>query len=269
MRAGSLFSGIGGMDLGLQRAGFEIAWQVEINQFARAVLEKHWPQVPRFEDVKTVGSHNLSPVDIVAGGPPCQPHSVAGKRKGAADDRDLWPEMRRVISELRPRWVLVENVPGIRTTILDGVLSDLENLDYSTGTLVVPACALGAPHIRQRVFVIAHTDRYRRVREGVSDVHEPGGEESSCPHTGWLREALSDADRLGRDGRQSLQEAAEAAWLHAVEGENPWAIEPGVGRVAYGIPDRVDRVKALGNAVVPQIVEYIGRLIIIIDRRCR
>ena len=265
MLVGSLFSGIGGMDLGLERAGMTIAWQVEIDPFARAILAKHWPEVKKYDDIRTVGRQNLSPVDLVAGGPPCQPHSVAGKRKGAEDDRDLWPEMRRVVAEMRPRWVVVENVPGIRTTILDGVLSDLESLGYTTGTLVVPACAFGAPHIRERVFVVAHADGDGRHRAGVPDVHEGRRRESPGAHAGGVRETFPDTHGLGCDGWKSLQEAARQAWHISVERDNPWAAEPNVGRVAYGVPNRVDRIRVLGNAVVPQVVEYIGRLILIAD----
>ena len=116
---GSLFAGIGGLDLGLERAGMVCSWQVEIDEYCRRVLAKHWPDVERFEDVRECGAHNLEPIDLICGGFPCQPHSVAGKRKGAADDRDLWPEYFRIVAELRPRYVLAENVPGIVTTYLD------------------------------------------------------------------------------------------------------------------------------------------------------
>src|SRR5512139_283122 len=140
MRFGSLFAGIGGFDLGLERAGMTPVWQVEIDPFCCKVLAKHWPNVTRYEDVRNVGREQLGTVDLICGGFPCQPHSLAGKRRGAEDDRDLWPEYRRIVGECRPRWVLAENVPGIRTTILDQVLSDLESLDYAARTLIVPAC---------------------------------------------------------------------------------------------------------------------------------
>ncbi len=127
---GSLFAGIGGLDLGLERAGMTCSWQVENHPFCQKILHKHWPNVPKFEDVRHVGRWNLEPVDLIAGGFPCQPHSVAGKRRGAADDRNLWPEMYRIIRELRPPWVLAENVPGIKGTILNSCLSDLESEGY-------------------------------------------------------------------------------------------------------------------------------------------
>jgi len=141
MRFGSLFAGIGGFDLGLERAGMECVWQVEIDPYCQKVLAKHWPQVKRYDDVRECGEHNLETVDLICGGFPCQPHSVAGKRRGAVDDRNLWPEYRRVLAELRPRWVLGENVPGIVTTMLDEVLSDLESEGYAATTIVLPAVA--------------------------------------------------------------------------------------------------------------------------------
>jgi len=168
---GSLFSGIGGIDLGLERSGMVCKWQVEKDEFCRKVLQKHWPEVRRYEDVREVGKHNLEPVDLICGGFPCQPFSVAGKRKGTEDDRHLWPEYLRIIREVRPRWVLGENVPGIINIFLDQALSDLEGEGYTAEAIVLPACAFDAPHIRQRVFIVAHTasDRCndRRTRRGL------------------------------------------------------------------------------------------------------
>lgn len=162
---GSLFSGIGGIDLGFDRAGMKCLWQVEIDDYATSVLEKHWPDVRRFNNVKTVGSHNLATVDVICGGFPCQPHSVAGKRKGADDDRNLWPEYLRIITELRPTWVVGENVPGIITTYLNTVLSDLESEGYSTQTFNLPAAAFDANHRRERIFIVAHSASMERVPE--------------------------------------------------------------------------------------------------------
>ncbi|MFH1604807.1 MAG: DNA cytosine methyltransferase, partial [Pseudomonadota bacterium] len=134
----------------------EVRWQVEIDDYCQRVLAKHWPNVVRYADVRECGRHNLEAVDLIAGGPPCQPFSLAGKRNGEQDDRNLWPEMRRIVAELRPRWVLVENVPGIRNIYLDTILSDLEGMDYAAGTLDLPALAFGAPHIRHRLFIVAY-----------------------------------------------------------------------------------------------------------------
>ena len=162
MKVGSLFAGIGGFDLGLERAGMTIKWQVENDPFCNRVLAKHWPGVRRFGDIRDCGSHNLPAVDLICGGFPCQPYSIAGKRKGQADDRHLWPEMFRVISELRPAWVLCENVTEIDGVALDDCLSDLEAAGYETAPpLEIPACAVNAPHIRQRVWIVAYAQCFR------------------------------------------------------------------------------------------------------------
>ena len=265
MKFGSLFAGIGGFDLGLERAGMECAWQVEIDPFCQQVLAKHWPDVERYADVRDCGKHNLKPVDLICGGFPCQPHSVAGKRRGAADDRDLWPEYRRIIDELKPDWVLAENVPGIRTTILDQVLSDLEGMDYTVGTLVVPACAFDAPHRRERIFVVAHAAQSGQLREKQLE------NDSGCQRG---RQVADDADAQGEVRSQDVTHASSKglAQRESQSGnygtQQPpafrtdwWAVEPPVGRVAHGIPRRVDRLRALGNAVVPQVVTWIGSMI--------
>jgi DNA (cytosine-5)-methyltransferase 1 len=294
---GSLFAGIGGFDLGFERAGMRCAWQVEKDPFCLKVLAKHWPDVERFDDVRNVGSHNLSPVDVICGGFPCQPHSVAGQRRGAADDRDLWPEYRRIIADLRPAYVVGENVPGIRTTILDAVLSDLENLNYATATFVIPACALDAPHRRDRVFIIAYAGNSRQ-RELFQSQQERRGEASPDVGRNGKVQSVSNATRHGRqqgqqNGNGSVEgiapgekyrfgngggviphttgaglEGADAAgavraggWAMQRAERDGWQPEPGVGRVADGVPRRVDRLRSLGNAVVPQVAEFIGRLV--------
>jgi len=240
---GSLFAGIGGFDLGFERAGMECRWQVEIDPFCQKVLAKHWPDVRRYEDVKEVGKHNLEPVDVICGGFPCQPHSVAGKRKGAEDDRNLWPEYRRIVAELRPRFVVGENVPGIRTTMLDTVLSDLESLDYTATTLNLPAVAFDAPHRRERLWIVAHAKQSRISGGNLRGFGEAGSEIGQC------QDGARPANELG-NGSQMARKAGG------------WAVEPNVGRVAHGVPQRVDRLRALGNAVVPQVAEWIGRRIV-------
>ena len=179
---GSLFSGIGGLDLGLERAGMRVLWQVENNAYCNRVLEQHWPAVARYGDVRDVGRHNLEPVDLICGGFPCQPHSLAGKRKGKEDERNLWPEYLRIVDELRPTWVLGENVPGIRTTILDDILDDLEGLGYATRTFDIPACAVGAPHLRHRFFIVAHAQHKRPSLAGRRD--EPVGAQCGVVNAG-------------------------------------------------------------------------------------
>jgi DNA (cytosine-5)-methyltransferase 1 len=267
MKFGSLFAGIGGFDLGLERAGMSCAWQVEIDPFCQKILAKHWPHVPKFGDIRNVKKETLEPVDLICGGFPCQPHSLAGKRKGSADDRDLWPEYRRLIDELRPRWVIGENVPGIRTTILDQVLSDLENLNYSTGALIIPACAFDAPHRRERVFVLAHSIGERCGGRGNGDeAGNDGPVQIERPRSRDEQGILADAERTGlevgnwirKQSRQTRSSAFVGSW---------WKVEPPVGRVVDGVPGRVDRIRSLGNAVVPQVVEFIGRYIVEVENR--
>jgi DNA (cytosine-5)-methyltransferase 1 len=230
-----LFAGIGGLSLGLQRAGMCLTCQVEIDPFCRHVLSRHWPEVPRHDDVATFlpwwNTRARPRVDVVAGGFPCQPVSDAGRRLAHADPRWLWPAMVEVIGALRPVWVVAENVPGLRTRGLAAVLADLARLGYRARVGLVSACALGAPHPRQRLFVLAHAESegrcpWRPVRTGPAT--PPGHEEE---------------DRYRSRGRGG------------------WATEPDVGRVAYGVPAGVDRRRALGNAVVPAVAEHIGRLI--------
>ena len=228
MRVLSLFAGIGGMDIGLERAGMTVVAQCEIDPFCRAVLKKHWPDVPQFEDVRKLRGEDVGPVDLVCGGYPCQPFSQAGKRGGAEDDRHLWPEMRRLIEELRPAWVLGENVAGHISLGLDEVLSDLDALGYSARPFVIPACAVSAPHRRDRVWIVAHADSerlQRRVRN-LEDV----GVKALPTHPTW-HEIPANFATHGHDG----------------------------------LPRRVVRsanaVRALGNSVVPALAEQLGRAI--------
>lgn len=151
----SLFTGIGGLDLGFERAGMRCVAQVEKDPFCQKVLQKHWAHVQKFGDIRDVGKHNLPSAEVIVGGFPCQPHSKAGKRRGKADDRNLWGEYLRVIDEIKPRIVVGENVPGIITTMLDEILSDLENRHYTVQAFIIPTCAFDAPHRRDRVFIIA------------------------------------------------------------------------------------------------------------------
>jgi DNA (cytosine-5)-methyltransferase 1 len=158
-RFGSLFTGIGGMDKGLEDAGWECAFQIEINPYCTAILEKHWPNVPRFGDITEVDWNEVPAVDLLAGGFPCQPVSYAGKGKAQADHRWLWPHFARAIRALRPRLVLVENVPGLRGRGLDVVLGDLATIGYDAEWHCIPAAALGAPHRRDRVWIVAYPQR--------------------------------------------------------------------------------------------------------------
>jgi DNA (cytosine-5)-methyltransferase 1 len=158
MRIGSLFSGIGGLELGLEWAGLgETAWQVEKSDFCRHILRRHWPGVARFEDVRDVGAHNLAPVDLICGGFPCQDVSSAGKGAGLAGERSgLWYQFARIVGELRPAWVVVENVASGASRWVDAVVRGLGQLGYETLPLPVSAEDVGAPHRRARIFLVAH-----------------------------------------------------------------------------------------------------------------
>lgn len=231
MKVGSLFAGIGGMDLGLERAGMEVAWQVEIDPFCRKVLAKHWPDVKRYEDVRDVGSHNLEPVDLICGGFPCQPVSQIGLRKGQDDERWLWPEFGRVVREMVPRYVLVENTTGLLDRGMGDVLGTLASLGYDAEWDCLPAGAFGARHQRYRTFLVAHS-----AGIGLEERHGPGSK--AAQHT-----PLLDASPL-------------------LESIVRWNLnQPAICRATDGIPSRVDRIKGCGNAVVPQVAEWIGNRI--------
>ena len=174
MKFGSLFAGIGGFDRGLERAGMQCEWQVEIEDYPTKVLEKHWPAVKRYRDIREVGKHNLAAVELICGGFPCQPFSVAGKQQSDKDDRYLWPEMFRIVEELRPAWFIGENVTGIIKLALDDVLSDLEGAGYATRTFIIPAAGIGAPHRRDRVWIVANAESVR-TRRGQQEVRRSHG----------------------------------------------------------------------------------------------
>ncbi len=295
MKFGSLFAGIGGIDLGLERAGMECIWQVENDEYCTRVLEKHWPDVTRYGDIRGL---TPPPVDLIAGGFPCQPHSVAGKRRGAEDDRNLWPEFIRVIRELKPRYVLAENVPGIITTYIDTVLSDLEGEGYTCPPLNLPAVAFDAPHRRERIFIVAYTLRpvgepgsgRRGVRQSDSIIAHSSSEEL-WDQSGWrsgpsgpnppkpgddgaagsvadaksIRESQCCNHEADREHQEPTGEFRGNSLRERRESFTHWTAEPRIRRVDHGIPSRVDQLRGLGNAVVPQIAEWIGRRILDFD----
>jgi DNA (cytosine-5)-methyltransferase 1 len=239
----SLFSGIGGLELGLERAGMTVVGQVELDPFCRAVLDTHWPEVVKHDDVRTAvswwQSRQRPAVDLVAGGFPCQPFSSAGRRQGVADARWGWPWMVGVVRALRPRWVLVENVPGLLADreAFGWVLADLAALGMDARWGVLSACAVGAPHTRERLFLVANAHRIdgqTRLGTGPQGPIQPG----HYPAGTWADpvDGLVEADRRSR-------------------------------RMADGVPDRLEpaRVRALGNAVVPAVSEHLGRLILTSD----
>jgi DNA (cytosine-5)-methyltransferase 1 len=261
---GSLFAGIGGIDLGLERAGMQCAWQVEIDDYATRVLTKHWPDVPKFRDVRECGADNLSRVDLIAGGFPCQDISDAGQRRGLAGSRSgLWSEFARIIRELRPRYVLVENVAALLHRGVESVLGELAALGYDAEWQCIPAAAIGAPHLRNRLFIVAYTSSTRIRSISI----QPGRQDQADSDINGCGSPLVYSDRnTARRESQSTDEAAGRRLPYLSErfsgGRGSWRIEPDVDRVAHGIPARVDRLRGLGNAVVPDVAEFVGRLIV-------
>jgi len=277
MRFGSLFAGIGGFDLGLERAGMECAWQVEIDPWARRVLAKHWPSVARYEDVKEVGHHNLEPVDVICGGFPCQDISNAGKRAGIGGERSgLWGEYARIIRELRPRYVIVENVAALLTRGLDVVLRDLAEIGYDAEWDIISAAAVGAPHRRERVWIVAHPNCQPGTVRGddFTDEGSGGRRRSHAGRSGTDggSEDVAYPDQQGLEdaGAKRLPQGRQTPTGHSGQGSTGgpathWTVEPDVGRVANGVSKRVDRLRGLGNAVVPQVVEWIGHRIMQVE----
>jgi len=267
MTVASLFAGIGGIDLGLERTGlFQTAWFCERDPYCQRVLEKHWPGVPIYSDVREIDD-SCPEVDVIAAGFPCQPVSHAGRRKAQDDERWLWPEVERYVRVLRPRGLLLENVPGLLTAGFDDVLGGLAACGYDAEWDCIPAAAVGAPHLRDRVFIIATpmADAPQLQRDGGDD--NPG----ECPQAQSLPESgngswpspMADAEcsrqrEQGQPRRPIHPAAGPAGQVHRPVNDGIWAAEPNVGRVANGIPHRVDRLRALGNAVVPQVAEYVG-----------
>jgi len=343
MKVLDLFSGIGGFSLGLEWAGMSTKAMCEKDPYCRKVLAKHWPGLTIHEDIRDLdGRQYANSIDVVAGGFPCQPFSVAGERKGKLDDRHLWPEMFRVIKESRPRWVLGENVFGFVNMALSDVQSDLESEHYEVRNFVLPAVAVDAKHRRDRCFVIAYSNsdlirnesRWSDGENGQSSpISTDHGEAQSMANARCKSERFSfnrsDSERIGSEEKRQWSEEGDGftnsgqalaytnserklqqrgteqevgGWsgnsgeqdvtytngerlevresigehtqseLQTIERsdskrrENIWLPEPGVGRVADGVPGRVDRLKGLGNAVVPQLIQAIGEIVIKADR---
>lgn len=317
----SLFSGIGGLDLAAEREGFRTVLQVENDDYCQRVLARHWPEVPRIADIREVTRESVGEsVTVLSGGFPCQPFSAAGRRRGTEDDRYLWPEMLRAIRELGPTWVVAENVAGLLSlnggVEFESVCSDLERAGYEVLPALYPAAGVGAPHRRDRVFVVAHSVLDRQpegrlpIRSGRPQQAEAIASRSSedvadatqqLPHgsrdAGQRRRGepanggddVSNAGSRGgakpsQAGRQARLRAQDADWwqtesnvggvAHELSagmdggGLNTerdeameWEGEPNVPRVATGVRNRVDRLRALGNAVVPAQAQPIFRAI--------
>jgi len=263
---GSLFAGIGGFDLGFKRAGFEIKWQVEIDDYANRVLAKHWPNVKRYGDIRVIDWSTVEPVDVVCGGFPCQPHSTAGRRMASADERDLWPEYLRCIRALKPRglrWVVGENVAGLLSSddgrFFGGILRDLAESGFRVEWDCIPASAVGAPHQRDRVWIVADANGSGSQGWQREELRERAGERVIGPS----RSPLAYTNRIGQrgQGRDAAIEGGDKSDDGIPQRDDPWSVEPNVGRVAHGVPARVDRLRGLGNAVVPQIPEWIAHRI--------
>ncbi len=400
LKVASLFSGIGGMDLGLEATGhFKTILFSENNEFCQKILKKHWPDVPIIKDVRSINGKEIEKADVIVGGFPCQPFSVAGKRKGKEDERHLWPEMFRIIKEARPSIVIGENVPGIINVqmALGQCVADLEGEGYKVQPVVLPACSVNAPHRRYRVFIIAMVDtdnlrfpqhsgeeKEKQVRRTETPIVSGGSFMANSGRSEWWQQPSGNTESVGRGAYEKTQwsthsgslggsgEGAEAVadttgiisngggrgdhskereiqwetgrkssflansvsrnvetgrerqWeirkghqgegasdnvacgSEAAESKNVadtcgtglssasssrsdeesgeesrnefpagcgsaldwgdisgnWTVEPNVGRVAHGVPDRIHRIKALGNAVVPQLTYVIGMSII-------
>jgi DNA (cytosine-5)-methyltransferase 1 len=271
-----LFSGIGGFSLGLERAGMRTVAFCELDPFCRSVLKKHWPNVPIFEDVTKLKASDINDqINVIAGGFPCQDISSAGRGAGLSGSRSgLWFEFHRLIKEIKPQVAIIENVSALRSRGLDQVLRSLAEIGYDAEWHCIPASAVGAPHRRDRIWILAYTEDKRAdrgVREQTTDAGKSKqwrdiSRRSIC--NVWTK-VMADTISFGQQGQRAFRYASdptssgEGQAIDAFNGgfKDFWSIEPDVGRVANGVPNRVDRLRALGNAVVPQIPEIIGRAI--------
>ena len=302
LTVGSLFSGIGGLDLGLERAGMNVIWQSEIDPYGCRVLKKHWPEVVNHGNIKEINWGDIVRPDIICGGYPCQPFSTAGKRNGADDPRHLWPWVREAISELRPKYAILENVRGHITLGLSTVIGELASIGYDAEWQIVSANSVGAPHLRERVIIVAYPVRELANTNDSGRLHRQSqiftakrwvnalsliG--ASSTDVAYASEQYSDGqpNYFGNSERpKTISQSGDSCRTQNVAntdsppgqlkqerticqpntgGRSWWAVEPDVGRVAHGVPSRVDRLRGLGNAVVPQVAELIGRMVLDYD----
>ena len=267
LTVGSLFSGIGGFDLGLERAGMKVIWQSEIDTFASRVLKKHWPDVPNLGDITKVDWSEVERPDVICGGYPCQPFSTAGKRGGADDPRHLWPAMHNAIRVLRPRYALMENVRGHLSLGFNRVLGDLAEIGYDAEWQVIPAAAVGAPHKRDRVFIVAYPNNAGMGTQRREVQRQKSSGQQKRQVVARYVFGRRGAEMANADGRRQQKCDAQIGVVSILsksrERNNEWwEVEPNVGRVANGVSDRVDRLKGLGNAIVPQVAEFVGALVV-------
>jgi DNA (cytosine-5)-methyltransferase 1 len=287
---GSLFDGISGFPLAASWAGIKTKWISEIDPYCLKVSKKNFPNAIQYGDIKEIGKGRKwepEPVTIISGGFPCQPFSVAGKQQGKEDNRYLWPEMLRVIREVKPRWVVGENVPGIINLALDEVLTSLENEGYKTETFIIPACGVNAPHKRDRVWIVAHSDslqseRIRRLREMGSEKTKSYSEGDQWERvrnaTRNLCENILDTNTNSERLQRSKVEGDFGRYDGAVFERNKFAgllctnwkdfpTQPPICGRNDGISNRVDRIKALGNAIVPQVAHEIFKALVEIENQ--
>tara|TARA_R100001440_G_scaffold70874_1_gene93588 strand:+ start:1396 stop:2376 length:981 start_codon:yes stop_codon:yes gene_type:complete len=309
-----LFSGIGGFSLGLEATGgFETKAFCELDKYCKGVLKKHWPDTRQYDDIKELTydklrSDGIDTIDIITGGYPCQPFSVAGKQKGTEDKRHLWPEYFRLVKECRPTWVIGENVSGHIKLGLDQVIEDLESEGYATRTFSISASSIGANHQRERIWIIAnsnnngsHTKKRYETEQSSNRQKDripigngnstnsnsngllkddsnirPQSTESIRTDSGSIRKDIPRKQHMANTnsgsketlnqervlGEQNTERETERYPDGSLQVHGQWNFEPNVGRVADGIPSRVDRLKSLGNSLVPQIPYYIGQTIL-------
>lgn len=292
----------GGIDLAAEAAGFKTICFCEIDSYCQKVLRKHWPDVPIVEDIRDVtrekimayaegreprkpteqeggqdssrGSQEVigrdrgdtatvPPITLVTGGVPCQPASVAGKRRGTEDDRWFWPEAIRILSEVKPTWAVFENPTGILTleggVVFDNLLSQMEAEGYEVQSICIPACAVNAPHRRDRVFIVAYATRLLRQSSGSRQRERQLANQDEA---GMVADT-EDTDRRRTSRKDDIRRGNKETGRCSISGcgIQHWATEPDVGRVAHGIPSRVDRLRCLGNAVVPAQIYPVLRAI--------
>lgn len=275
LRHVDLCSGIGGFSLGFKWAGLsEPILFCDYDEWCRKVLAKHWPNVPIAKDVKELANdpkRNVPDCDILTAGYPCQPFSLAGKRGGSSDDRHIWPYIFSIVEAKRPNWCVFENVYGHLSMGIDEVLTDLESkLGYTTRTFCVPAAGVNAPHKRNRLWIIAHTDRQsepnvskheQRLLADTSSKNLQGGTKEQIHGESNIQRQLG---RSGEDQREQWSAQPELGGVAdglstRMDGFDGWEVEPeDIPRVVIGMKGRANRLKGLGNAIVPQIAMNIG-----------
>lgn len=270
----SLFTGIGGFDLAAEWAGFNNVFQVENNPFCNKVLIKNFPNVKRYEDIeKFEGKKYRGSIDIVSGGFPCQPFSHAGKRKGTEDNRNLWPEMLRTIRDIQPSYVVAENVFGLvnwnKGMVFEQVQTDLENEGYQVQSVILPAAGKNAPHKRDRIWIVAYSEHFRNINRSNKIQRKSEKKKMEKQHKiykfkqpGTIWKFFSNTFSERRCSRKTNSQNAKNAWQSSRgKKSGPWHVEPDVDRVANGVSDRVDKYRAIGNAIVPQIAYEIFMVI--------